>query len=93
MGPFTAHQVNPGCDAHLFTLLHHLEGFVEEDLAREGVVYDLDVAVCEGESTSRSILLHCNATTEGQLDDDASSQGVRNIIVPERKVALEKMNC
>jgi hypothetical protein len=88
MGVFTAHEVNPGCDAHLLALLHHLEGFVKENLAGKGVVYDLDVAVCEGESASRSILLHCDATSEGQLDDDTTSQGVRNVIVPEREVAL-----
>jgi hypothetical protein len=88
MGVFTAHEVNPGCDAHLLALLHHLKGLVKENLTSKGVVYDLDVAVCEGESASRSILLHCDATSEGQLDDDASSQSVRNVVVPKREVAL-----
>ncbi|KAI6748302.1 hypothetical protein HG530_015582 [Fusarium avenaceum] len=64
------------CDAHLLALLHHLEGLVKKNLAGKSVVYDLDVAVCEGESASRSILLHCDATSEGQLDDNASSQSL-----------------
>ncbi|KAI6751382.1 hypothetical protein HG531_006078 [Fusarium graminearum] len=74
--PGLAYCSKRSCDAHLFALLHHLKGFVKENLAGEGVVYDFDVAVCEGESASRSVLFHCNATAEGQLDDDASSQGL-----------------
>lgn len=50
IGVGTAHQIDPRADAHLLTLLHHLESLVKEYFAGEGVVYDFDVAVCEGEA-------------------------------------------
>lgn len=88
VGVGTAHEVDPGADAHLFALLHHLEGLIEEDLTSEGVVNNFDVAVSQGESPPRGVLLHGNAASEGQLEDDAASEGVGDVIVPEGKVAL-----
>jgi hypothetical protein len=40
----TAHQVDPGADRHSLADLHHLERFVEQNLARQPVVNDLDEA-------------------------------------------------
>lgn len=87
-GKVTAHEVNPRADAHLLALLHHLEGLVKEYFAGEGVVYDFDVAVGEGEAPPRGVFFHADAATEGQLEDDAASQGVGDVVVPERQIAL-----
>ncbi len=86
--PRTAHQVDPGADAHLLAGLHHLQGLVEEHLARQGLVNDLDDAVCQREASPRGVLLHADAAAEGQLDDDASPQRVRDVVVPEGEIAL-----
>lgn len=89
-GP-TAHEVDPGADAHLLALLHHLESLVEEDFAGEGVVYDFDVAVSEREAPPRGIFLHGDAPAEGQFDDDAAAESVRDVVVPEGEIALQQV--
>jgi len=72
----TAHKIYPGGDAHLLAALHHLEGLVQQHLASERVVYDLDESVGERVSSSGRVLLHAYPPTESQLDDDAAAQGV-----------------
>lgn len=61
----TAHKIDPRADTHLFALLHHLESLVKENLASEAVIYDFNVAVGGGESSSRGVLFHADAAAEG----------------------------
>lgn len=79
----TAHQVNPGANAHLFALLHHLESLIEQHLAGEGIVNDFDISIGKGESSPRRVFLHGNAPAEGQFEHNASSERVRDVVVPE----------
>lgn len=85
----TAHQVDPRADAHLFALLHHLQSFVEQHFSSKRVVYDFDVAVGRRESSSRGVFFHADSAPERKFEDDAASKSVRNVIVPEGKVALQ----
>jgi len=80
---FTAHEINPRADAHLLAGFHHFEGFIQEDLAGQGVVDHLDDAVGEGESPSGGVLLHADSAAEGELDDDAAAERVGDVVVPE----------
>lgn len=75
-GLLTTHQIDPGADAHLFTLFHHLQSFVKQDLARQGVVNHFDVSIGRGEASSGRILLHTDAAAERQFEDDATSQRI-----------------
>lgn len=68
----TAHEINPRAHTHLFACFHHFQGFVEEDLAGQGVIDDLDDAVCEREASSGGVLLHADTAAEGQFDDYAT---------------------
>ena len=79
----TTHQVDPGADAHLLALLHHLQGLVEQNFAGKGVVYDFDIAVRRGEAPPGRVLFHADAATKGQLEDNATAQRVRDVVVPE----------
>ena len=72
----TGHEVDPAADAHFFAGFHHLEGFVEEDFAGEGVVDDFDCAVGEGEAAAGAVFGHGDAAAEGEFEDDASAQGI-----------------
>jgi len=87
-GLHTTHQVNPCTNAHLLALLHHLQGFVEEDFAGKGIVNNFDYAVCKGVPPTRRIFLHANTTPEGELYNDATSKGITNVVIPERQVPL-----
>lgn len=78
----TAHEVDPRAHAHLLRRLHHLERFVQEHLAGQGVVDDFDVAVREREPPPIRILCHAHATSEGQLEHYAASQRIRDVVVP-----------
>ena len=84
----TAHEVDPGADAHLLALLHHLEGLIEKNLTRQRLIDHFDIPIGEGESPSRGILVHGDPTAECQLEHNASSESVRDVVVPERQVTL-----
>jgi hypothetical protein len=84
----TAHEIDPGANAHLLAGLHHLEGLVQEHLARQAVVDHLDDAVREREAPAGGVLLHADAAAEGELDHDAAAERVGDVVVPEGEVAL-----
>lgn len=85
----TAHQINPGANAHLLARLHHLQRLVQQDFSRQGIIDHLDYPIGQGKAPPGGVFLHAYPAAEGQLDDDASSQRVGDILVPERQVALE----
>lgn len=80
----TTHQIDPLVDAHLFTGFHHFQGLVQQDFPGQCIVNDLDDPIGEREPSSGGILLHAYPTAERQLNDNASSQGVGDVFVPER---------
>ena len=87
-GKCTTHEVYPRAHAHLLAALHHLECLVKQNLARQRVVNDLDNSVGEREASSIGVLLHADSSTESQFDNDTASESIRNVVVPEREVAL-----
>lgn len=84
----TAHQIDPRADAHLLTRLHHLQRLVQQYFSGEGVVNDLDQSIRKREPSSSRIVLHAYSTTKRQLNHDATTEGVGDVVVPEREVAL-----
>jgi hypothetical protein len=87
-GICTTHEVYPRAYAHLLAALHHFECLVEQDFARQRVVNDLDNSVGERETSSVGILLHADSSAESQFDNDTASESIRDVVVPEREVAL-----
>jgi hypothetical protein len=87
-GGHTAHEVNPGAYAHLLARLHQLQCLVQKHLAGQTIIDNLDQPVGQGEAPPGSILLHADAATEGQLDDDAPAERIADVVVPEREVSL-----
>lgn len=84
----TTHKVYPRADAHLLAALHHLECLVKQNLAGQRVVNNLDNSIGQGEPSSVGILLHADSSTESQFNDDTASESIRDVVVPEREVAL-----
>lgn len=91
--PRTTHQVNPGADAHLLACLHHFQSFIEQHLTGQCVINDFNDAIGQGEAASRGVLLHADAATESQFYDNATAEGIRYVVVPERKIALRVAAC
>jgi len=79
----TAHEINPSTNTVLLAALNHLERLVQNRLAGLTVVNDLDQAVGERKSTPGRVADHGNASPEGELDENASTERVRNVVVPE----------
>lgn len=84
----TAHQIDPGANAHLLARLHHLERLVEQDFASKSIVDDFNNTIGKREAPPRGVLLHADAAAEGQFYNDAATQGIRYVVVPKGKVAL-----
>jgi hypothetical protein len=72
----TTHEVYPRAHAHLLAALHHLECLIEQDLARQRIVNDLDYPVGQREASSVGVLLHADSSAESQFDDDTASKSI-----------------
>ena len=65
-------QIDPGADAHLLALAHHLERLVQQRLARHLAVDDLDVPIRQRESSSRGISHDRYPMSQRELEHDAA---------------------
>ena len=84
----TVHQINPGVGTHplyLLLSLHHPQCLVQNHLARLTIIHHFDNLLHHGETT------YVGISDEGDApaaDEDAASEGVRNVVIPEREVGL-----
>ena len=78
---------NPGVGIHPVHLLslHHPQRLVQNRLARLTIIHHFNYPLRQGETTSVGISDEGDAPA---ADEDAASEGVRYVVIPEREVGL-----
>jgi hypothetical protein len=84
----TTHQVNPAAHAHLLRALHHLQGLIQQNLPGQCIVNNLNKPVCQRIPPPVRVLLHRNPPSERQLNNNAPTQRITDIVIPEAQVPL-----
>ena len=84
----TAHQINPDVGTHplhLLLSLRHPQRLVQNRLARLTIIHHFDYPLRQGETKSVGISDEGDAPA---ANEDAASEGVRYVVIPEREVGL-----
>ena len=76
----TTQQIHPSRGPILLTPLHHLERLIQDGFSRLPVVDNLDESISQSESPTRWIFDDRDPTTKSELNEDAASEGVRDVV-------------